>query len=156
MQHVSQNVEHHPIHSAWQEGRDHLVADDFPDKEVDVYSDYLLNKGPAYGQVGAVHDILDESNGQTHIVERDDAIEMREIIESIEDIDIMTPGAVAAASLSQAVEEGLVDPDDCVLLNISGGGVRRLKEDIETRQIEPWLKVKKADAVNAILEKLEA
>ena len=52
VQHVSQNVEHHPIHSAWQEGRDHLVADDFPDKEVDVYSDYLLNKGPGLWSSG--------------------------------------------------------------------------------------------------------
>ena len=52
VQHVSQNVEHHPIHSAWQE-ENHLVADDFPDKEVDVYSDYLLNK-VKHGQVGAV------------------------------------------------------------------------------------------------------
>jgi len=156
VQHVSQNVEHHPIHSAWQDGRNHLLADDFPDEEVNVYSDYLLNKGPAYGQVGAVHDILEESNGQTHIVERDDAIQMRELIESTENIDIMTPGAVAAASLVQAVESGTVNPDDCVLLNISGGGVKRLKEDIETRQIEPWLKVKKADAVDAILEKLDA
>ncbi|MGB0329677.1 MAG: pyridoxal-phosphate dependent enzyme, partial [Candidatus Poseidoniaceae archaeon] len=156
VQHVSQNVEHHPIHSAWQDGRDHLLADDFPDEEVEVYSDYLLNKGPAYGQIGAVHDILDESNGQTHIVERDDAIQMRELIESTEKIDIMTPGAIAAASLVQAVENGTVNPNDCVLLNISGGGVKRLKEDIETRQIEPWLNVKKADAVDAILEKLKA
>ena len=98
-QHVSQNVEHHPIHNAWQAGRDHLVPEDYPSGEVEVYSDYLLNKGPAYGQVGAVHDILKASNGQTHIVEREAAMRAREMIESIEGIDIMTPGAVAAASL---------------------------------------------------------
>ena len=114
---------------------------------MEVYSDYLLNKGPAYGQIGAVHDILKESNGQTHIVEQHDAIKMRELIESIEEIDIMTPGAVAAASLAQAVEDGSVDVNDCVLLNISGGGVKRLRNDIQTRQIEPWLTVKKEDAV---------
>ena len=76
-QHVSQNVEHHPIHNAWQAGRDHLVPEDFPSEEVEVYSDYLLNKGPAYGQVGAVHDILKASNGQTYIVERAAAIAAR-------------------------------------------------------------------------------
>lgn len=99
VQHLSQNVEHHPIHSAWQDGRTQLVEDDFPTQEVEVYSDYLLNKGPAYGQVGAVHDILDESSGHTHIVARADAISAKELIESTEGIDIMTPGAVAAASL---------------------------------------------------------
>ena len=129
-------------------------AQDFPDEDVEVYSDYLLNKGPAYGQVGAVHDILKESNGQTHIVEKHDAIKMRELIESIEEIDIMTPGAVAAASLVQAVKDGSVDANDCVLLNISGGGVKRLKNDVQTRQIEPWLTAKKEDAVKAILGKL--
>ncbi len=153
-QHVSQNVEHHPIQNAWQAGRDHLVPEDYPSEEVEVYSDYLLNKGPAYGQVGAVHDILKASNGQTHIVEREAAMRAREMIESIEGIDIMTPGAVAAASLLQAVEAGEVDKDDCILLNISGAGVARLKEDISTRVVKPWLSVKKATGVSAVLDKL--
>ena len=153
-QHVSQNVEHHPIHNAWQAGRDHLVPEDFPSEEVEVYSDYLLNKGPAYGQIGAVHDILKASNGQTYTVERAAAIAAREMIESTEGIDIMTPGAVAAASLLQAVQSGEVGKDDCILLNISGGGTQRLKNDLETRTIEPWLRVRKSTGVDAILEKL--
>ncbi|MCH1443714.1 MAG: pyridoxal-phosphate dependent enzyme, partial [Candidatus Poseidoniaceae archaeon] len=64
-QHLSQNVEHCPIHNAWQAKRDHLVEADFPPQDVEVYSDYLMNKGPAYGQVGGVHDILKSSKGQT-------------------------------------------------------------------------------------------
>ena len=154
-QHLSQNVEHHPIHKAWQAGRDHLIKTDFPKTDVEVYSDYLMNKGPAYGQTGAVHDILKASNGQTYIVERDDAMAARELIQSIEGIDIMTPGGVAAASLQQALTSGEVGKDDCIVLNISGGGVKRLKEDIETRLIEPWLKVKKATGVDAILKALD-
>ena len=80
---------------------------------------------------------------------------MRELFESVEGIDIMTPGAVAAASLVQAVKDGLVGNNDCILLNLSGGGVQRLKNEIETRPIKPWLKVNKADAVEAILKKLD-
>jgi cysteate synthase len=153
-QHVSQNVEHHPIHSAWQAGRDHLVPEDFPDEEVEVYSDYLLNKGPAYGQVGAVHDILEASNGETYVVEREEAVAVKELIETTEGIDIMTSSAVAAASLLQALGKGEVDKDDCILLNISGGGTQRLKADMKTRTIEPWLRVSKTTGVTAILEKL--
>ena len=107
------------------------------------------------GQVGAVHDILDESSGHTHIVARADAISAKELIESTEGIDIMTPGAVAAASLLQAIKEGSVEHDDCILLNISGGGVKRLKQEIQTRQVEPWLRVKKANAVAAIIRKIK-
>ena len=153
-QHVSQNVEHCPIHNAWQAGRDHLIEDDFPPHDVEVYSDYLMNKGPAYGQVGGVHDILKASNGQTYIVEREDAVAAKGLIESVEGIDIMTPGAVAAVSLMQALEQGEVKADDCILLNISGGGTQRLKSEQDIRVVEPWMRVKKSSAVASILEKI--
>ena len=80
----------------------------------------------------------------------------REMIESIEDIDIMTPGAVAAASLLQAIAAGDVGKDDCILLNMSGAGVARLKKDISTRVVKPWLSVKKTTAVDSILAQLAA
>lgn len=153
-QHVSQNVEHCPIHNAWQAKRSSLIPEDYPSEEVTVYSDYLLNKGPAYGQVGAVHDILKASNGQTYVVEREDAVAAKEIYESIEGIDIMTPGAVALASLQQALESGEVGHDDCTLLNISGGGVQRLKSEHDTEPVTPWLKVGKDEAMEQILSKL--
>ena len=153
-QHVSQNADHCPIHNAWQAGRDHLLPEDFPAEEVEVYSDYLLNTAPAYGQVGGVHDILEASNGQTHVVEREAAEAAKELVESIEGIDIMTPGAVATASLQQAVQAGDVETDDCIVLNISGGGAERLKNEVETRTVEPWLRVSKEDGAVAVLQAL--
>jgi cysteate synthase len=154
-QHLSQNIEHSPIHNAWQAKRDHLIPEDYPPHDVEVYSDYLMNKGPAYGQVGGVHDILKASNGQTYVVERDDAIAAKTQFESIEGIDIMTPGAVAMASLQQALASGEVNPDACTVLNISGGGVDRLKQDHATETVEPWLRVTKADGADMIIEALE-
>lgn len=153
-QHLSQNTEHSPIHNAWQAGRDHLVPDDYPGAEVEVYSDYLLNKGPAYGQTGALYDILTASNGQTYVVDRADAVKARTLFEGIEGIDIMTPGAVAIASLQQAVETGEVKSSDCVVLNISGGGVARLRQDHATRTVTPWLRVNKAEGAARILATL--
>ena len=154
-QHLSQNIEHSPIHNAWQAKRDHLITEDYPPHDVEVYSDYLMNKGPAYGQVGGVHDILKASNGQTYVVERDDAMAAKTQFESIEGIDIMTPGAVAMASLQQALASGEVNPDACTVLNISGGGVERLKQDHATETVEPWLRVTKADGAAMIIEALE-
>jgi cysteate synthase len=61
---------------------------------------------------------------------------------------------VAAASLLQAVDSGEVSKDDSILLNISGAGVKRLKNEIETRVVEPWLRVKKASGVDTILAQL--
>ena len=154
-QHLSQNIEHCPIHNAWQAQRDHLLPDDFPSEEVTVYSDYLLNKGPAYGQVGGVHDILKASNGQTYTVKESDAKKAKALFESIEEIDIMTPGAVALASLQQALASGEVDSSSCTVLNISGGGVERLRQEQSTEVVEPWLRVNKADGASMILKALE-
>jgi cysteate synthase len=66
----------------------------------------------------------------------------------------MTPGAVAMASLQQALATGEVDPDACTVLNISGGGVERLKQDYATETVEPWLRVTKADGAEMILAAL--
>ncbi len=154
-QHLSQNIEHSPIHNAWQAKRDHLIDEDFPPHDVEVYSDYLMNKGPAYHQVGGVHDILKASNGQTYIVEKETAVAAKALFESIEGIDIMTPGAVAMASLQQALASGEIDPDACTVLNISGGGIERLKQDHATETVEPWLRVTKENGAAMIIEALE-
>ena len=153
-QHLSQNVEHCPIHNAWQAKRDHLIDEDFPPHDVEVYSDYLMNKGPAYHQVGGVHDILKASNGQTYIVEKETAVAAKALFESIEGIDIMTPGAVALASLQQALASEEIDHDECTVLNISGGGVERLKSEFETLPVEPWLRVTKENGAAMIIEAL--
>ena len=153
-QHLSQNVEHCPIHNAWQAKRDHLIEEDFPPHDVEVYSDYLMNKGPAYHQVGGVHDILKASNGQTYIVAKEIAVAAKTLFESIEGIDIMTPGAVALASLQQALASGEIDPDECTVLNISGGGVEQLKREHETAPVEPWLRVTKENGAQKIIEAL--
>ena len=113
-----------------------------------------MNKGPAYGQVGGVHDILKASNGQTYIVEREVAKAAKTLFESIEGIDIMTPGAVALASLQQALASGVVNPEDCTVLNISGGGVERLKREHETAPVEPWLRVTKENGAAMIIDAL--
>jgi len=154
-QHVSQNTQHCPIHNAWQAGRSNLIDSDFPTKEVEVYSDLLLNKSPCYSPVGGVHDILKQSNGQTYVVEKEDAIAAKKLFEENEGIDILTPASVALASLQQALEVGEISPDDCTVLNISGGGTERLAADLEIGIIEPWLTVNGEDAVAEIIEKLQ-
>ena len=153
-QHVSQNVEHSPIHNAWQAGRSALIDSDFPEEEVEVFSDYLLNKAPAYEVKGGVYDILKESNGQTYVVSKEAAVKAKELFESIEGIDIMTPAAVALASLIQALESGDIKADDCTVLNISGGGIERMKKDLETVPITPWKVVSKSDDVQSVIQDL--
>ena len=153
-QHVSQNKEHCPIHNAWQAKRAHLVESDFPDKEVEVFSDYLLNKAPAYEIKGGVYDTLVESNGQTYIVSKEDAQKAKDMFESIEGIDIMSPGAVALASLIQSIDNGEIDPNDCTVLNISGGGIERMKSEMKTIPVTPWKVISKNDDPLSVIQEL--
>ena len=152
-QHLSQNIEHCPIHKAWQDKRSQLREDDFPSHDVEVYSDYLMNSAPAYGIIGGVYDILNKSNGETYAISEKEAIAAKNLFESIEGIDIMTPSAVSTASLIKAIEIGNVQKDDYTLLNISGGGVARLFAEQEIKETEPWIIVNRDVAVESIIEK---
>ena len=152
--HLSQNPEHCPIHNAWQRKSRDFNSDDFPEDNVEVYSDYLLSETPAYSVIGGVYDILEASNGQTYIVEESDAKDAGNLLENTEGIDVLSPAKVALASLIQAKENGDVSEDDCILLNVSGGGVERLKSEKETAIVEPWISDVKENLVQRILGSL--
>jgi len=87
-------------------------------------------------------------------VSREDAIKAKELFESIEGIDVMTPAAVALASMIQALENGDIKADECTVLNVSGGGVERMKKDLETVHIAPWKVVSKNDDVQSVIQEL--
>jgi cysteate synthase len=146
-QHVSQNEEVCPIHKAWQAKRDHLVDSDSPVENVSVFSDYLLNKSPAYSIQGGVFNMLSESNGQTYAISKTQAIEAKRIFETTEEIDIMSPGAIAFASLLQALKNNDIHTNDLTVVNISGGGIQRLKQDFEMIEMIPWKTVSKRDKI---------
>ena len=156
VQHVAQNEGHAPIHSAWQDEREQLNPDDFPNQIPEVFSDYLVNLSPAYGIKGGMHEVLSDSNGHTYAITTQEAQAAKALFEKIEGIDIMSPGAVALAALQQAVEKQIVHPNERILLNISGGGVERFKRENEWRVVEPHLIISKQEAMMpSIIERLE-
>lgn len=57
-----------------------------------------------------------------------EAQQAKKLFEESEQIDIFNAAAVAVAALQKAVESGAVASDDCILLNITGGGLERIKE----------------------------
>jgi len=152
--HLSQNPEHCPIHNAWQRNSRTFEDRDFPDSEVEVYSDYLLSETPAYSINGGVYDVLEATDGMTYIVGKNDALNAGKIFEETEEIDVLSPSKVALASLIQAKEMGSINHDDCILLNISGGGVQRLKQDIDTEVVKPWVLDTKENLVEKIMSLL--
>ena len=153
--HLSQNPEHCPIHNAWQRKSRELEEKDFPDGDADVYSDYLLSETPAYSVAGGVYDVLKATDGETYIVEKENAIAAGKIFEDTEGIDVLSPAKVALASIIDAKENGKIEADDCILLNVSGGGVQRLKGEKDTKTLVPWIIDVKEVLVSRILQSLD-
>ena len=89
------------------------------------------------------------------MVKREDAIAASELFEELEGIDIMSPAAVALGSLIQAIEEKTVSKDDCIVLNVSGGGLDRIHQDFDVRKISPLIRGKRNEIVEMVLSKFQ-
>lgn len=147
--HIAQNSSFCPIHRAWKARRRWLIPEDMPAGDPPVYSDYLVNRTPAYGLKGGLFDVLTESRGATYSVSTMEAREASELFADSEGIDILSPSAVALAALRQAVADRTVGPDACILLNVSGGGRERLRKEVALVPVEPLGVLSKEDAVHA-------
>lgn len=144
--HLSQNDEFCPIHDAWQAGES-KIAHTSEAIHPAVFSDFLVNRSPAYGVTGGLYDVLKASRGQTYAVSMAEAAVAESLFMESEGIDPMSPASVAVASIQQALAMGEIERDDVILLNVSGGGQKRLKSETRTRVIEPVDIVSKEDAV---------
>ncbi|BBL67111.1 cysteate synthase [Methanoculleus chikugoensis] len=148
--HLSQNLPFVPMVRAWEAGRrDILPAEDMPDVEASisrVYADVLTNRHPPWGVRGGVYDALAASGGRVYAVGNDDARSAGRLFAETEEIDLDPAAAVAVASLLRAAEEGLVGPDERILLNVTGGGYARAAEDLDRYPVEPYLRVRAGEA----------
>ncbi len=138
---LSQNLPFVPMYNAWQVRRREIIPDlDMKDAKKQIeqtYATVLTNRAPPYGVTGGLYDALVDTDGIMYAITREEAIDAKAIFESLEGIDILPPSAVAAASLLKAVEDGNVERDEIILLNIAGGGYERLKEDFTLFKVPP-------------------
>ncbi|MDD3245557.1 MAG: cysteate synthase [Methanosarcina sp.] len=146
---LAQNLPFVPMYSAWQAGRREIIPEiDMKDAKKQIeetYATVLTNRAPPYSVIGGLYDALVDTDGIMYAVTKEEALEAKALFESLEGIDILPPSAVAVASLLKAVEAGNVGKDDTILLNIAGGGFKRLKEDITLFQVEPEVTVRDSD-----------
>lgn len=134
--HLAQNVPNAPIYYAWTGKGAGLNQQVCP---ADMYDDVLFNRRPPYSVRGGVKDALDATFGQVYGVTNKNADDAKRLFEESEGIDILNASAVAVAALIHAVksESVTVGTNDIILLNITGGGVSRLKEDFAINLLEP-------------------
>jgi len=131
--HLAQNMPFTPLVSAWQQRRRTIDPElDMPDASnavQAVMSPVLTNRTPPYGIAGGLYDALCATNGCMYAVSNTAGRAAAQLIRDTEGIDPDPAAAVATAALVQAAGTGAIGKDDHVLLNITGGGYDRIRED---------------------------
>jgi cysteate synthase len=132
--HLAQNLPNAPIYCAWKG----LEAE--PPCQ-DMFDDVLFNRKPPYAIPGGVRDALHETRGEVYGITDQQAAAAKKLFEQSEEIDILNAPAIAVAALEQAAVIGTIQPKDIILLNITGGGVARIKEEHTLNMIEPQITI---------------
>jgi cysteate synthase len=160
---LCQNAPFTPIFDAWRMDLESPAgsADKFREDIRRVYADELTNFTPPYAIKGGVRDSLVESRGEVMATTNDAARLAADKFFELERIDIEPAAGVAVACLRDAAAQGKFEKEAVVLLNITGGGRRRLEKDYPLVSAEPRLrlirkslKVDAVQQVTALLEKL--
>ena len=137
---VSQNKPFVPMFEAWRADSRAMLPYDANQARKDaaeICAPVLSNRKPPYSLAGGLYDALKDTNGDILAVSNDEANAAKALFEETEGIDIYHAAAVATASLQQAVEKGMVKPDDVVMLNITGGGEKRFHAEHEIHYLKP-------------------
>jgi len=137
---VSQNTPFLPIHDAWKASSRKMLPleDDVARQQVEeIDAKVLSNRKPPYAVFGGLYDAMKEAGGDVLKATNAAALEAGRIFEEVEGNDIHPAAAVATATLIQAVKDGVVDKDDCIMLNITGGGEQRFKREKDVMYLKP-------------------
>lgn len=149
---LCQNAPFAPIHRAWRSGRAVLVETgrDADRRAVrEVHADELTNRRPAYGIRGGVYEVLVESGGDVLVADNASVRSAAQLFDELELIDIEPAAAVALACLRDAVGQGRIPPRAVVLLNVTGGGRRRLASEHSVPHSPPALRLGRERALSA-------
>ena len=132
---LSHNLPFVPMANAWKAGRREIdpMTDmaDATQAISQVYADVLTNRNPPYGITGGLFDCLTETGGEISAVSNDEARQAQRLFEECEGIDLDPAAGVTVASLITAAQEGQIDPRKDVMVNITGGGYKRVQEEFD-------------------------
>ncbi|MGE5894462.1 MAG: cysteate synthase, partial [bacterium] len=136
--HLAQNIPFAPMMKAWEKGHRDLDVEDLrPELIGQITTRVLSTRYPAYSVRGGVYDALRATDGRMYGVTNREVFESMEIFSNLEGIDIVPAAGVSVGALRQAVSKKLVNKDDTILLNITGGGELMLGREKKTYDVEP-------------------
>lgn len=137
---VSQNAPFLPIYDSWKAGSRQILPmnDELARKQAhEIDAKVLSNRKPPYSIKGGLFDALVDTNGDVHAVTNDELRKAAKIFQQYEGVDIYSASAVATSSLMKSVASGIVNSDDIVMLNITGGGENLFKSHHKPVYLKP-------------------
>ncbi len=142
--HLAQNLPCAPLISMWSGNTStkNTVHENCPK---DMYDDVLFNRKPPFSPKGGVRDALQATGGRMYGIDNAAAAHAQQLFEKLEVIDINPASAVAVAALMEAAKKEHIDKTDSIVLNITGGGVGKLRMDYNLNSITPDMRVSAHD-----------
>ncbi len=136
--HLGQNLPFGPMTHAWLKDSRTLFKEDLrPELIGEITTRVLSTRYPAYSIKGGVYDALKATRGRMYGIINKDVYRAMDTFLETEGIDVAPASGVAIAALEQAVEFRNVKNDDIILLNITGGGEKRLGRERRRYDVEP-------------------
>ena len=145
--HVAQNLPFAPIYESWARHSRRLVeVNPRPGGSLDeLYAGVLFNRKPPYGVTGGLYDALCATNGHVYGIGNDEAIAAAKLFETAEGIDIDPAATIAVACLVKSVTNRTVQRDAYIMLNITGGGLKRLRRHVLPQTTKPLAIIGRSD-----------
>ncbi|MFA0816490.1 MAG: cysteate synthase [Anaerofustis sp.] len=134
---ASQNLPFVPMAQAW--GKKSRALDPMNEEETvrqidTILAKVLSNRQPPYGLTGGLYDVLSAADGEMPTVENSEVIEAQRLFAELEGWDICPEAGVALASLMQKTNDGTIDKNGIVMLNVTGGGMQALAREFDLKQ----------------------
>ena len=157
--HLAQNEPFTPMVSAWAARRREIIpAEDMPDAVESigkVMSDVLTNRSPPYGIRGGLFDALQATEGIMYGISNACGADAEKLIRDSVGIDPDPAAAIATAALVQAVEKDIIGAGDHILLNLTGGGYERIREDFPLHPVSPAAFIRPDEPRDAVMAQLK-
>lgn len=137
---VSQNAPFVPMYDAWRADSRELLPYEADKARRDVSiidAKVLSNRKPPYSLRGGLYDALKATDGDVLTATNAQVRKALRLFEETEGIDIHPAAGVALASLIKQVADGKIARDACIMLNITGAGEKRFREEHEPVHLEP-------------------
>lgn len=144
--HLAQNLPFAPMTKAWQKGSRELFQEDLrPELIGEITTRVLSTRYPAYSVKGGLYDALTATRGKMYGVKNESVFEAMDMFQNSEGIDIVPASGVAVAALMEASASGAVGKGDVILLNVTGGGEKRLHKERMCEVVPTFISKKISD-----------